>query len=103
VNNVRFLILPWVQVRHLASKVLALNLRGLAADWRRFYAHEIVLAETFVDTERFRGTCYQAANWTRVGETRGRGKYDRENRYAVSVKAVYLYPLTRDYRERLHG
>ena len=103
VNNVRFLILPWVQVRHLASKVLAMNLRVLASDWRRFYAHEVVLAETFVDTERFRGTCYQAANWTRVGETRGRGKYDRESRYAVSVKAVYLYPLTRDYRERLHG
>jgi hypothetical protein len=103
VNNVRFLILPWVRVRHLASKVLALNLRGLAADWRRFYAHDISLAETFVDTERFRGTCYQAANWTRVGDTRGRGKYDRENRYAVSVKSVYLYPLTRDYRERLHG
>jgi hypothetical protein len=103
VNNVRFLILPWVRVRHLASKVLALNLRVLAADWRRFYAHDLSLAETFVDTERFRGTCYQAANWMRVGDTKGRGKYDRENLYAVSVKAVYLYPLTRDYRERLHG
>ena len=103
VNNVRFLILPWVQVQHLASKILALNLRVLVTDWYRFYAHTISLAETFVDTERFRGTCYQAANWIRVGETRGRGKYDRENRFAVSVKAVYLYPLTKDYRERLHG
>ncbi len=61
------------------------------------------MAETFVDTERFQGTCYKAANWTRIGETKGRGKYDRENRFAASVKAVYLYPLTRDYRERLHG
>jgi len=103
VNNVRFLILPWVRVEHLASKVLAANLRVLASDWQRFYSHEITLAETFVDTERFQGTCYKAANWTRIGETKGRGKYDRENRFAASVKAVYLYPLTRDYRERLHG
>jgi hypothetical protein len=103
VNNVRFLILPWVRVEHLASKVLALNLRVLVNDWQRFYAHAIVLAETFVDTERFQGTCYRAANWIRIGETKGRGKYDRENRYATSIKAVYLYPLTKNYRERLHG
>jgi hypothetical protein len=103
VNNVRFLILPWVRIPHLASKALAANLRVLAADWQRFYAHPIVLAETFVDTERFQGTCYRAANWARIGETKGRGKYDRENRFAASVKAVYLYPLRRDYRERLHG
>jgi hypothetical protein len=103
VNNVRFLILPWVRVEHLASKVLAANLRTLRSDWRRFYAQEVSLAETFVDTERFPGTCYKAANWTRIGETKGRGKYDREHRDASSVKAVYLYPLTRDYRERLHG
>lgn len=103
VNNVRFLILPWVRVEHLASKVLAANLRVVAHDWQRFYAHEITLAETFVDTERFAGTCYKAANWTRAGETKGRGKYDRYNRYAASVKAVYLYPLKKNYRERLHG
>jgi hypothetical protein len=103
VNNVRFLIFPWVRIEHLASKVLALNLRVLAADWQRFYAHEIALAETFVDIERFQGTCYKAANWTRIGETKGRGKYDRDNRFAASVKSVYLYPLSRDYRERLHG
>jgi hypothetical protein len=103
VNNVRFLVLPWVRVEHLASKVLALNLRVLSADWRRFYSHDIALAETFVDTERFRGTCYKAANWTLIGQTRGRGKYDREHREASTVKAVYLYPLRKDYRERLHG
>jgi len=103
VNNVRFLVLPWVRVEHLASKALALNLRILASDWQRFYCHEIALAETFVDTERFQGTCYKAANWTRIGVTKGRGRYDRYNKCAESVKAVYLYPLTRDYRERLHG
>jgi len=103
VNNVRFLILPWVRVEHLASKVLALNLRVLAADWQSFYAHEIALAETFVDTERFQGTCYKAANWRYIGETRGRGKYDRYNRCAESVKGVYLYPLSPHFRERLHG
>ena len=102
VNNVRFLILPWVRVEHLASKVLAANLRVLSSDWQRFYSHEITLAETFVDTERYQGTCYKAANWTRIGETKGRGKYDREYRFAASVKAVYLYPLIKDFRERLH-
>jgi hypothetical protein len=103
VNNVRFLILPWVQVEHLASKVLALNLRVLASDWQRFYCQAIALAETFVDIERFAGTCYKAANWNRIGLTKGRGKYDRYNKCTESVKAVYLYPLARDYRERLHG
>ena len=102
VNNVRFLILPWVRVKHLASMVLASNLRMLRSDWQRFYSHEIALAETFVDTERFAGTCYKAANWIRIGETKGRGKYDRERRAEATVKAVYLYPLARDYRERLH-
>jgi len=103
VNNVRFLILPWVRVEHLASKVLAANLRALASDWQRFYSQEIALAETFVDTERFAGTCYKAANWIRSGETKGRGKYDRQRCAEATVKAVYLYPLARDYRERLHG
>jgi len=102
VNNVRFLILPWVRVEHLASKVLAFNLRVLRCDWQRFYSHEIALAETFVDTERFAGTCYKAANWIRIGETKGRGKYDRQRRAEATVKAVYLYPLSRDFRERLH-
>jgi hypothetical protein len=102
VNNVRFLILPWVRVKHLASKVLAANLKVLAADWQRFYAHPIVLAETFVDAERFQGTCYKAANWVRIGETKGRGKYDRHNESAQPVKGVYLYPLTKAYRRRLH-
>ncbi len=103
VNNVRFLILPWVKVRHLASKLLAANLRLLARDWRDFYAHPVVLAETFVDTTRFQGTCYKAANWVQVGATQGRGKYDRYNDRAETVKAVFLYPLTRTFREELRG
>ena len=103
VNNVRFLILPWVKVRHLASKVLAMNLRVLLSGWQNFYAHDICLAETFVDTERFRGTCYQAANWHCVGMTKGRGRYDRDHNATASIKAVYIYPLAPNYLERLHG
>jgi hypothetical protein len=73
-NNVRFLILPWVQVRHLASVVLSRTLRRLSADWEQRYDHPILLAETFVDLARFRGTCYRAANWIHLGTTRGVGR-----------------------------
>jgi hypothetical protein len=103
VNNVRFLILPWVRVEHLASKVLALNIRTLQTDWEDFYRHPIRLLETFVDTTRFRGTCYKASNWIHAGLTKGRGKYDRYNRREQPVKAVYLYPLSRRFREALHA
>jgi hypothetical protein len=74
VNNVRFLILPWVQVEHLASKVLAANIRRLAADWQAHYCQPIVPLETFVDQARFRGTCYRAANWGSAGATQGIAK-----------------------------
>lgn len=103
VNNVRFLILPWVNIRHLASKVLALNTRTLQNDWLAFYNQPVSLLETFVDTTRFQGTCYKAANWSWVGNTKGRGKYDRENKHAEPIKAVFLYPLTRNFREELNG
>ena len=103
VNNVRFLILPGINVRHLASKLLALNIRVLPADWLEFYNQRISLLETFVDTTRFKGTCYKAANWVHVGNTKGRGKYDRANRSAEPVKAVFLYPLSRTFREELHA
>ena len=103
VNNVRFLILPWVRIEHLASKVLAFNIRSLQKDWHGFYNHPISLLETFVDTTRFKGTCYKASNWIEAGLTKGRGKYDRYNRHAQPVKAVYLYPLSRDFREALHA
>ena len=102
-NNVRFLILPWVRVKHLASKVLAATTSRLAADWQAFYRQDLVLLETFVDVARFRGTCYRAANWIHVGETVGVAK--RGNRHLAHgrPKAVYLYPLMRDFRERLNG
>jgi len=96
-NNTRFLILPWVRVPHLASFLLGQQARVVSRDWERVYAHPLVLLETFVDTERFKGTCYRAANWIHVGETAGRGKYDRFNERKEPVKGVYLYPLRRDF------
>ncbi len=101
VNNVRFLILPWITIQHLASKVLAFNIRVLQDDWQDFYSHSINLLETFVDTTKFKGTCYKAANWQYAGQTKGRGKYDRTNTQTRPVKAVYLYPLSKNFREKL--
>jgi hypothetical protein len=103
VNNVRFLILNWVSVEHLASKLLSANIRMLPGDWQAFYRHPVALLETFVDTTRFQGTCYRAANWVYAGLTKGRGRYDRYNRCMEPVKAVYLYPLGKRFREALHG
>ena len=103
VNNVRFLIFPWVKVEHLASKVLAANIKRLAADWHSLYQEPIVLLETFVDVARFQGTCYRAANWRYVGETRGIAKSGNGHCYHGQPKAVYLYPLTKDFRGRLHA
>jgi hypothetical protein len=101
VNNVRFLILPWVRVEHLASKALALSLRGLSAAWQVRYGHPVVLAETFVDPARFGGTCYRAANWRAIGLTRGHAKRGNRYRPHAQPKQVWLYPLQRRWRERL--
>jgi len=101
VNNVRFLILPWISVRHLASKVLAANIKILRHDWHTFYNHPVSLLETFVEINRFQGTCYKAANWQLVGCTKGRGKYDRTNKWDQPIKAVFLYPLSKTFREEL--
>lgn len=100
-NNMRFLILPWVSVPHLASHLLGQVTRRLAADWQRKYGHPIYLVETFVDQTRFRGTSYRAANWIWVGKTAGRSRNDRYQRLSVPVKDIYLYPLRRDFREVL--
>jgi hypothetical protein len=103
VNNSRFLILPWVHVKNLASKALSVAARGIQADWLRAYCYEPVLLETFVDTSQYEGTCYKAANWEYLGVTRGRGRQDRDNARAVTEKAIYVYPLQRDFREILNG
>ena len=99
--NTRFLILPWVEVPHLASHLLGRVARRISGDWERLYAHPLYLLETFVDRERYRGTCYRAANWQRVGETTGRGKNDLTHRANRSIKDVYVLPLDRRFRERL--
>jgi len=100
VNNHRFLILPWVKITNLASWILAHVTRRLRQDWQAVYAHDIALAETFVENKRFHGTCYRAANWIAVGETVGRGRNDRHNNNFLPIKQVYLYPLDRHFRQR---
>jgi hypothetical protein len=99
--NTRFLILPWVKVPHLASHILGRMAARISADWEARYAHPIYLLETFVDPQRFRGTCYLAANWKVLGETTGRGKDDQTHRPNRSLKQVLALPLHRRFRERL--
>jgi hypothetical protein len=102
--NTRFLILPWVTVPHLASHLLGRIARIISEDWQQLYHHPILWLETFIDTERFTGTCYRAANWTLLGLTSGRGKYNKTRKKLTSIKAMYGYPLCRDFRRRLcHG
>ena len=101
--NTRFLILPWVEVPHLASHLLSRMARQLSQDWERLYHHPIYFLETFVDPERFRGTCYRAANWVVLGRTTGRGKDDHTKRPNRSLKEVLGYPLTPRFRELLQG
>jgi uncharacterized protein DUF4338 len=99
--NTRFLILPWVTVAHLASHILGRMARMIAAEWQRVYGHPIYFLETFIDPQRFRGTCYRAANWIYLGDTTGRGKDDRRHEPNRSIKQVLGYPLSRDFRRRL--
>jgi hypothetical protein len=104
VNNGRFLILPWVRVKGLASKILALSALQMPHDWQTRYGYRPLLLETLVDTKRFRGTCYRAANWLHLGQTAGRGRMDREHqRHGQVIKDIYVYSLVRDARERLCG
>jgi Druantia protein DruA len=99
--NLRFLILPWVEVPHLASHVLGWMARALPEAWERMYGHPVWFLETFVDPQRFAGTCYRAANWVVLGRTTGRGKNDQTCRPNRPIKEVLGYPLCRDFRERL--
>ena len=101
INNARFLIPPWIRCHNLASRILSGLARQLPQDWQQRYGYAPVLLETFVQRPRHRGTCYGAANWLYVGETKGRGKLDRENRYALPIKAIFLYPLDKRFRQRL--
>ena len=102
-NNTRYLILPWVEVKHLASHILGLVMRRIGNDWQAVYSHAIHLVETFVERDRFRGTCYKAANWRHIGETKGRSRQDRDNTMQVPVKDIYVYPLIGGFREALNN
>ena len=101
INNARMLILPWVNSPNLASKVLSMAARRLPDDWEQRYAYRPVLLETFVHKGRFAGTCYKAANWIYLGDTKGRGKLDVKHRNAIPVKRIFVYPLTADFIKRL--
>lgn len=103
VNNSRFLILPWVKVPHLGSWILGRVAGRIARDWRAKYGHPVVLLETFVERERFRGTVYRAANWQSVGVTAGRTRQDRHTCIQVAVKDIYVQPLCRRFREVLQA
>src|SRR6201998_487591 len=100
-NTLRFLILPWVRVKNLASYLLSASLSMLSGHWQLKYGHPIYLAETFVDCERFRGTCYRAANWSWLGQTQGRGRSDRPRQLCVAIKDIYVRALCKDFGQRL--
>lgn len=101
INNARFLILPWVRSKNLATKILAMATRRVAHDWQQRYNYRPVMAETFVEIPRFRGTCYKAANWIYLGQTKGRGKLDRQHKARLLKKTIWIYPLVRNYRKLL--
>jgi hypothetical protein len=103
VVNTRFLIFPWVHVENLASRVLSLAVKRIRSDWQKRYNYQPVLLETFVDTEKYMGTTYRAANWIYLGETTGRGRMDRYNKAILPIKQIYVYPLVKDFRAYLLG
>ena len=99
--NTRYLLVPWAKVPHLASYVLGRVARRLSDDWQAVYGHRIDLLESFVDTERFEGACYRAANWTCIGRSEGRGTKSKTGGPSVSIKELWAYPLCQDFRQRL--
>ncbi len=101
VNNARFLILPWVNSKNLASKILGLTARQLPQDWLHRYGYRPLVLETFVEQARFTGCCYRAANWNHVGQTKGRGKLGPAGKISVPIKDVWLYPLEKKFRSGL--
>jgi hypothetical protein len=102
-NNTRFLVLPWVRAKCLASKVLALCIKSIVNDWMAVYHHPLYLLETFVEQSRFKGTCYKAANWIRVGQTKGIAKSGHLHLSHGNIKDVWLYPLEKGFRKKLMG
>jgi len=100
-NNSRYLIFPWVNVPHLASHALSLVCRRVSSDWMAKYGHRLYLLETFVEIDRFQGTCYKAANWIHVGKTTGRGRDSKSNEATLPIKDVLVYPLEKRFRELL--
>jgi len=103
VNNARFLLLPWVRSKNLASRILSLAAKRLPDHWQQKYAYRPLLMETFVEQDRFLGTCYQAANWIKLGYTKGRGKLDVKNEYKLPIKAIYVYPLAKNAIDTLRS
>jgi hypothetical protein len=103
VNNTRFLILPWISVKCLASKILALNAKRISDDWLKTYNYPLYLLETFIEKDRFKGTCYKAANWICTGQTKGTAKKGRDHLFHGKIKDIYLYPLRKDFRKKLTG
>jgi hypothetical protein len=101
VNNARFLILPWINSKNLASKILSMASKQLPKDWLEKYNYQPLLLETFVQKDRFEGTCYKAANWVYVGTTKGRGKLDRQNKARLPQKNIWLYPLCKKFKKLL--
>lgn len=101
VNNTRFLIFPWVKIKNLASHVLSRATKQVPLDFQHRYGYEPVLFETFVDVERYNGTCYRAANWLCLGSTVGRGRMDRYTEYLSTPKLIFVYPLVRNFRQHL--
>jgi hypothetical protein len=100
-NNTRFLVLPWVTVKCLASKILALNIKRISSDWVNIYHYPLYMLETFVEQDRFKGTCYKASNWIRVGETKGTSKKGHKHLRHDRIKDVYLYPLQKNFKKLL--
>lgn len=101
VQNSRFLIFPWIQVKNLASHVLGLAARQIKIDWQNHFGRTPVLLETFVDTARFRGTCYRAANWIHLGVTQGRGRMDTHCEFPSSIKDIWVMPLKKKWKRDL--
>jgi len=102
-NNTRFLILPWVAIKCLASKVLSLNIKRISSDWLKIYNYPLYMLETFVEQSRFKGICYQASNWIRVGETKGTSKKGHKHMKHGKIKDVYLYPLDKNFKRLLRN